>query len=460
MKYEQFISSKVIDIIPSGFECGILSDRLYDYQSDIVKWACRLGKSAIFTMTGTGKTAMQLSFADQVAKHTFGRVLVLAPLAVSEQTVREGSKFGIDVTHIRNSNDAITNGVYITNYERLHNFTDIRWDGIVLDESSILKSFDGKTRNEIIEFSESIPYRLACTATPSPNDYMELGNHSEFLGIMSYNEMLATYFVHDGGETSKWRLKGHAVSKFWSWIASWAIFLNTPSDLMYSDEGFSLPDLTTKEIVVKAKNTNGGLFAMYEKDLNGRRQARRDSIVERCEKAKEIALNIEAPVLLWCNLNSESEMIKSMIDGCVEVKGSDSEHHKTQSLLDFAEGKIKYMVTKPSIAGFGMNWQVCHNTIFVGISDSFEEIFQATKRFHRHGQTKAVTRYIITSEGEACVSDNIKAKESKFNEMMKQMIGYTKEINLANLVKTHRITDTYNATKIITIPEWIKTEEV
>jgi superfamily II DNA or RNA helicase len=253
MDYESFLKSKLFVSEPTGFDAGELPENLYPYQKYLVRWACKRGKAALFTMTGTGKTAMQVSWANEVCQYVaMAKVLILAPLAVSKQTVREALKFGIHVNPCRHQDD-VKVGVNIANYEMLHHFDASKFNGIVLDESSIIKAYDGKMRKAIIDFAKHIPYRLACTATPSPNDYMELGNHSEFLGVMSYTEMLSTFFVHDGGETSKWRLKGHAEESFWKWLASWGVFLTKPSDLGYSDEGFDLPPLYTHQHVVESE---------------------------------------------------------------------------------------------------------------------------------------------------------------------------------------------------------------
>lgn len=456
MDYMSFLKSKLITSLPVGFECreSDIPERLYPFQKDLVRWACMRGKAALFTMTGTGKTAMQVSWAEIVHRKTNGPVLILAPLAVSKQTVHEARKFGIDVTYCREGSH-LNNGVNIANYEILHHFDGCNLEGIVLDESSILKSFSGKTRNAIIERSMSIPYRLACTATPAPNDYMELGNHSEFLGVMSYSEMLATFFVHDGGDTSKWRLKGHAEDRFYEWISSWGVFLNTPSDLGYSDDGFILPELKTVHHTVESKAGVGYLFPTFAKDLISRRNARRESIQSRIEKCTDIVSQSEKPFLVWCDLNAESEGVTRSIPGAIEITGSNSNDHKEKMMLEFAAGNIPVMVTKPDIAGFGMNWQVCHNTAFLGLSDSFESMFQATKRFHRHGQNSAVTRHIITSEAEGNVIENVLRKEEDFTRMIANMVEHTKKITMGNIkhLTTEKIE--YKAEKKINIPSWL-----
>lgn len=447
---------KQITTHPSGFDSdvGDLPGNLYGFQKDLVTWGCRRGKAALFTMTGTGKTAMQVSWADAVCRETAGTVLILAPLAVAKQTVHEAKKFGINVKYCRDWSD-VQRGINITNYDMLHHFDNVRLDGICLDESSILKAFAGKTRNFIIDRSQGVNYRLACTATPAPNDYMELGNHAEFLGVMSFNEMLATFFVHDGGDTSKWRLKGHAEESFWKWMASWGCFLNKPSDLGYSDEGFDLPPLVDHHHVVDSVAAEGALFAFEAKGLMERQQARRASIGLRTEKCAEIVNASEKPFLVWCDLNAEADAIKKSIPGAIEIRGSDKPEWKESVMLDFAAGNVPVLVTKPEIAGWGMNWQVCHNTAFVGLSDSFEMMFQATKRFHRHGQKHAVNRHIITSQAEGSVLQNIIRKESDFMRMIGEMVEHTKSIFAENIGSLSRMQDKYDANKKMVIPPWM-----
>lgn len=286
MNYEEFLASKRIVVSPSGFDCDDISPKLFDFQRDIVRWSLKKGKAAVFCGTGLGKTPMQLSWAKCVSNHTGGDVLILAPLAVAQQTAREGEKFDVPVTVCRSQAD-VKPGVNITNYEMLHAFDASHFQGIVLDESSILKAFEGRTRNEIISAFRNTPYKLACTATPAPNDHMELGNHAEFLGVMGRTEMLSMFFVHDGGETSKWRLKGHARQSFWEWVASWAVMMSMPSDLGYENGKFELPPLNIHQITVKPANS---AFTEEAKTLQDRRQARRESIEDRLRACIGITL--------------------------------------------------------------------------------------------------------------------------------------------------------------------------
>ena len=386
-----------------------------------------------------GKTPMQLAWAAQVP----GKVLILAPLAVSQQTVREGRKFGIDLTYARSTSEA---RITITNYEMLDHFDPADYAGIVLDESSILKAYDGKFRSQIIESFKSTPFRLACTATPSPNDHMELGNHAEFLGVLNRTEMLSTFFVHDGGDTSKWRIKGHAESDFWRWVTSWAVMIRKPSDLGYEDGGFILPELVMHPHIVQAEHTPDGiLFALEATTLQERQQARKLTTPERVAKVAEIvATKPDEPWLIWCNLNTESESAASAIPGAVEITGSDSMEQKESRMLGFSEGKHRVIVTKPSIAGFGMNWQHCPNVVFLGLSDSYEQFYQAIRRCWRFGQEKPVHCHIVTSDLEGAVVSNIQRKETDAARMAEGMVAHMHELNEQEIHGSVRTADTYN----------------
>jgi len=454
--YEEFLKKKEIKHKSSGFDIDRekLNSKAFDFQKDITKWALKKGRAAIFADCGLGKTEMQLDWANQVHKYTEGNILIIAPLSVSLQTKREGEKFGIKVNICRNQND-VKPGINITNYEKLEHFTS-DFVGVVLDESSILKSFAGKMRNYIIEKFANTPYKLACTATPSPNDFMELGNHSEFLGAMSRSEMLATYFVHDGGDTAKWRLKGHAEHDFWRWVASWAVVLKTPKDLGYDIAGYELPELNFIEHIIPSEVGDYELFVKPAETLQERREARKQSMRKRVELAADIVNNSNENWLVWCDYNDESELLSKTIKNAIEVKGSDRPEHKEYAGLEFANGNIKCLVSKPSIFGFGMNWQNCHNIIFCGLSDSYEQFYQAIRRCWRFGQEKSVNVHIIISEKEINVLENIKRKEQQMNKMAQNMVELTKEITIAEIHNTTRIMQKYKPEKIMTIPEWIR----
>ena len=449
--YQEFIKNKIQVFESVGFEIEKenLNPKLFDFQKDIVRWALKKGRAAIFADCGMGKTAMQLEWADQVYKKEGGKILILAPLAVATQTQREGEKFNIPVNICESQSDA-KEGINITNYEKLEKFIAKEFKAIILDESSILKSFTGKVRTQIIDNFKNTPYRLACTATPAPNDYMELGNHSQFLGVMTREEMLSMYFVHDGGQTSKWRLKGHAEESFWEWMASWSVFIDNPKNLGYDMEGYELPELNIFEIVADGKEV------VTEKlTLTQRREARKESLDIRCEKAAELVNNSNENWLVWCDLNDESKKLYDLINDSVEVKGSDKNNFKSQAMLDFSENKIKCLVTKPKIAGFGMNWQNCRNMIFVGLSDSYEAFYQSMRRCWRFGQEKEVNAYIIISSKEGAVKENIERKQEDAQKMQKAMIELTKDITKKELRQTTRITTPYDPQMKMIIPNWL-----
>lgn len=424
--YEDFLNRKIPTDVDSGLKkVPKLHGSLFDFQGDIVGWSLRRGRAAVFADCGLGKTAMQLEWA----RHVPGDVLILAPLAVAAQTVREGKKFGIPVNRCLSQAD-VKPGINIANYERLEAFDASKFKGVVLDESSILKSYDGKTRTAIIEAFSRTPFRLAATATPSPNDYMELGNHAEFLGVMSREEMLAMYFTHDGGDTQKWRVKGHAQGDFWKWVCSWAVMVRKPSDLGYDDGKFKLPPLKMTEHIVHASEAaEGMLFAMPAASLQERIAARRGTVDDR---AKECARDVNAskePWIVWCNLNSESERLVELIPDAVEVRGSDSPDKKEAAMMGFSDGSIRVLVTKPSIAGFGMNWQHCANEAFVGLTDSYEEFYQAIRRCWRFGQKKTVNAHIYVADIEGAVIANIRRKEHDAAEMARRMVENMKDLN-------------------------------
>jgi len=427
LTYRKFLADKLERDPDTGFDPGVIAGSLYPFQEQIVRWALRRGRAAIFADCGLGKTPMQLEWARQVHAHTGGDVLILAPLAVSSQTAREGDKFGVKVAICREAAD-IRPGVNITNYERLERFMDHEWAGVVLDESSILKAFDGKTRRDLTDFSRSIPFRLCCTATPAPNATDELANHAEFLGVMTGKEMLALYFTQDGNTTHAWRLKGHARRPFWRWLSTWAIAARKPSDLGYEDGAFTLPPLTIEQVSVSQPGDGGEqLFAVEAQTLMERRAARRNSLVDRVAACAGLVNGSDEPWLVWCDLNAESDALAKAIPGAVEVRGSNTAEQKERALLGFSDRTIRVLVTKPSIAGFGMNWQHCANVAFVGLSDSYEQFYQAVRRCWRFGQERPVTAHVITSSAEGAVVRNIERKERQATEMMEQLVAHVRE---------------------------------
>lgn len=451
MDYREFIESKKIRFESSGIAPKELNSNLFNFQMDIDNWACRKGRAAIFADCGLGKTLMQLEWARQVNEATRGDILILAPLAVAKQTQKEGKKFGVDVTICRSQQD-VKAGINIANYEMLHKFNAEHFKGVVLDESSILKSYSGKIRTQIIDSFKNIPYKLACTATPAPNDHMELGNHAEFLGAMTRSEMLSTFFLHDGGNTSQWRLKGHAEDKFWEWVASWAVVIRNPSDLGYDDGKFTLPKLNINQITVENEDDCEGLVPLIAQTLEERREARKSSLNNRVEKAAELVNKSQEQWLVWCDYNKESELLTKAIQGAVEVKGSDTLEHKENAMIDFAEGKIKALVTKPSIAGFGMNWQNCSNMIFCGLSDSYEKFYQAVRRCWRFGQEKEVNVHVIIGAKEIAVINNIQKKEHEAEKMQDSMIKYTRMILEKEIKGTTMNVKQYEPIKDMVIP--------
>ena len=437
MNYNDFLENKKITDIPTGIQnVPDLNKHLFPFQRDIVKWALKRGRACIFSECGTGKSIMQLSWAHQVAEYTQGSVLIISPLAVSAQTIREGEKFGIDIELLKAETFG-NPGIYITNYEKIHKYDLSAFAGIVLDESSILKSYTGKFRTEIIDNTKTVKFRLACTATPAPNDFTELGNHAEFMGIMTRAEMLAMFFINDAQNRNgdKWRIKGHAESSFFEWVASWAVMITKPSDLGYEDGDFILPELKIHHITVNSDDSavDGFLFPLEARTLQERQSVRRNSIDIRSVKAAEIANSSDDIFLQWGNLNPECDTMTKLTNGAVQVAGADNNEVKEERLLGFSESKYKSLVSKPKIAGHGMNWQNCHNVIFVGLSDSYEQYYQAVRRCWRFGQTKEVNVYIITSELEGAVVRNIARKEKQAEAMKKEMVKHMHKINEENI---------------------------
>lgn len=464
-EYAALLQKKALRSVESGFDVDIrqLNANAFEWQKQIVRWALKKGKCALFEDCGMGKTLQQLMYADEVSKHTEKPVLIVAPLAVASQTVKEGGKFGIKVIAVRDKEEITSNGIYITNYEILDHFDAAAFSGIVLDESSILKGQSSKTRQYIIDTFKNTPYKLACTATPAPNDFMELGNHAEFLGVMTRPEMLATFFVHDGGNTSSWRLKGHAVEKFFAWIASWACCMTNPADLGFDGSAYILPELDIIEHVVESGDIEADdgqmmLFASTSQSLQERQKNRRISIDQRSQKAADIVNAYNGQSLVWCDLNAESELLAKLIDNSVEVKGADKDDHKRSAMLGFTDGKHKVLISKPSIAGWGMNWQNCCNVVFVGLSDSFEAYYQAIRRCYRFGQTNKVTVHIIISDGEGAVKQNIERKQADAMRMTSELVKYTKDILRADIQRTVRMTDDYITSETMMIPEWLRSE--
>lgn len=457
MNYQDFLKTKEIAAKPSGFdvEKSELNRNMFDFQKDLCKWALKKGKSAILIGCGCGKTIIQLEWAHKVHEQTDMPVLILAPLSVVNQTANEAEKFDIETVHICRSQKDVKNGLNITNYEMIEHFDASAFSGIVLDESSILKSFTSKTTTRLTELFYKTPYKLLCSATIAPNDYTEIGTTCEFLGIMSRTEMLATYFVHDGGKTSDWRLKRSGKKKFWEWMASWAVCFNNPNELGYEIDGYDLPDLNIQTILTKSEIGDYEMFVRAAETLQERREARKESIEDRTDRAAYLVSQTEDDTwLCWVDYNDESAILARKCRDCREVKGSDEPEYKAQASIDFANMDIHCLVSKPSIFGFGSNFQSCHNMIFCGLSDSYERFYQAVRRCWRFGQEHEVNVYIILSEKEVNILENIKKKQAYMDEMQREMTALMREVTISEIKHTTRITDDYIPEKEMRIPAW------
>ncbi len=461
MNYSDFLSRKAAVDIPTGFEPrGITLNRpAFDFQRDVINWTVRRGRAAVFADCGLGKTMMQLAWASEVSVH--GPVLILAPLAVGPQTVAEGAILGIDARQVSTQEEVehfYKEGcrIFVTNYDKLHRFCPEYFAGVVLDESSILKAYDGATRKRITESFLRTKFKLACTATPAPNDFMELGNHAEFLGVMSREEMLSMFFTHDGGETSKWRLKRHAQSDFWRWLCSWAVNIRKPSDLGCEDGAFQLPPLHLHEHIVESEQQmDGYLFALPASTMQERRDARRASLPVRVMRAAELANGNDEQFIAWCNLNTESTALTRAINGAVEITGSDQEYHKLETVAGFLDGSIRCIVTKPSMFGHGLNFQHCRNEVFVGLNDSYEQYYQAVRRCWRFGQKQEVHAHIVISNIEGAVLSNLKRKEADAQRMAEQMVKHMAEISSKEIRGVKRDVADYKPKTKIKIPKWM-----
>lgn len=430
MKYKEFLERKTQVGCNSGFEPLWMPDMLFDFQKSLTTWAIMKGRAAVFADCGLGKTFMQLVWAENVARKTNGRVLILTPLAVAFQTVKEGEKIGVEVTNRR---DGLQHGdrIVVTNYERLHYFNAGDFQGVVCDESSILKNFDGETRKAVTEFMRKRPYRLLCTATAAPNDYIELGTSSEALGHLGSQDMLNRFFKREssfvkvggnfGGQG--WEMRPHAKQDFWRWVCSWARAAQKPSDMGFSDEGFNLPSLHVNSHVVSAsKPRDGFLFDIPAVGLQEQRADLSNTVTERCDMAARLINAHDKAAVAWCNLNREGDMLAKLIRGAVQVSGSDSEERKEQVFAEFISGKIRVLVTKPSIGGFGLNLQHCaHQTYFP--SHSYEQYYQSVRRCWRFGQKQPVTVDMITTDGQVNVIANLTRKSEQAKEMFENLVA-------------------------------------
>lgn len=428
-----------------GFKPLWLPDFAFDWQRFLIDWAIRKGRASLFEDCGLGKTLQQLVWAENVVRHTNRPVLIITPLAVAAQTVREGDKFGVTVYRTRKGK--VYRGINVTNYERLQNYNPADFGGVVCDESSILKNFDGKLRRRITTFLQGVEYRLLATATPAPNDFMELGTSSEALGVMPHAQMLGMFFTNDGEQTQQWTLKPHARRRFWRWMVSWSRAVRNPSDLGFDGSAFVLPKLIMQQHTLKSRHdaAAGGFWPEEAKTLDAQRAERRATIRERCEKVAEIVPD-DKPFVSWCHMNAEGDLLTELMPDAEQVSGADDDDDKEAKLIAFSEGRIRGLVTKPKIASFGLNWQHCCDTTFFP-SHSYEQFYQAIRRFLRFGQKNDVTCQIVTTQVESGVMKNLERKERQAEEMFAGLVS-----EMANYQGRKR--DPYNPTKT-TLPEWL-----
>jgi hypothetical protein len=454
--YQSFLASKHIRSSACGFDVdeGTLPMALFDWQRRIVVWALRRGRAALFTECGTGKTLLQCAWAAAVCRHTGGDVLILAPLAVAQQTVREAARFGITVTRCREQSD-VRPGINVANYERLSHFDAAAFVGVVLDESGILKSYMGKTKRALVDAFRTTRYKLCCTATPAPNDHIELGNHSEFLGVMPSNEMLSRWFINDTERTGVYMIKGHAAADFWAWVASWSVALRRPSDLGYPDDGFVLPPLQMRQVTVRVDMTDPTgerLFRMPELNATKLHQEMRLTAAARVQAAADLVNGNDETWIVWCHTNDEADRLVRMIPEAIEVRGAETPESKEQKLVQFSEERARVIISKPSLAGFGLNWQHCHNVVFVGMSYSFEELYQAVRRSWRFKQEHPVNVYLIVAETEGEILATVQKKMAGHEEMLDALIEATKVAQgRGDLLLTP-----YDPREEMVIPHWLR----
>lgn len=467
MDYTKFLDKKSYEDIPSGLDFSMeeMNPMMFPFQKAVTRWALKRGRAGLFLATGLGKSICQLDWCQKITGKTNKPTLIVAPLAVAEQFCREGEKFGINVNHCRDDSQVKPYCVNVTNYEILHKIDCRKFIGVSLDESSILKQFDGKYRTTIIDTFSKTPYRLAASATPSPNDYMELGNQSQFLGILPYHEMLATFFVHDSGKTQKWRLKKHAENEFWKWMCGWSINIRKPSNIGFDDTGYNLPPLNQHVEVIDTYENMGEKLT-----LSSSKKIRRNTIDLKVTKVCEIIERYSSnePILIWCGLNDESKMLLQKLKhlGAVEISGSDKPEKKEWVAKWFSgvfdekspTGKIdgrKILISKPSIFGFGLNFQNCATQIFCGVDYSFESEYQAIRRSWRFGQKKPVNIHIVLTDQEEPIMVNVKQKEVAFEKMYANMVEHMKYFTKNEIVNASRFKEDYNCDLDIRLPKFL-----
>ena len=454
--YATFLHAKQLSAPQSGIDVDCGGYDLMPHQADLTRFALRRGRAAIFADTGLGKMRIKLVWADILHKHVGCDVLILCPLAVAQQIVEEGAKIGITVTHARCAAD-IRPGINVTNYDRLHLFDTSRFGAVALDESSIIKHHTAKTLQQLIDAFIATPYKLCATATPAPNDWTELGTHAEFLGIRSRTEMLAEFFVHDGAETQTWRLKGHALELFWRWVAHWGALVRSPADLGHDASMYDLPPLNVMQHVIEPRHApQFGLFHTEAMTLMERRSARRDSIEDRVAACAAMVNGDRQPWIVWCDLNAEEDALRAAIPDAIAIRGADDVDEKERRLHDFAHGRVRVLVTKPSIAGWGLNWQHCARMAFVGVTDSYEAYYQAVRRCWRFGQKRPVDVHVFSSATEGAVVANLQRKEQAAKAMSESLSAATLDAVRSEVLGMARQSNTYQPEQRIAIPSFVR----
>lgn len=456
--YDQFISSKLKIHTPQGLSKFKLPAGLSDLQKALTPWALRRGKAAIFAGTGLGKTRIEVAFGDAVAKHTGKPVIMFTPLAVAAQVLQEGERVGVKVNYVREQSD-VRQGINVTNYERMHKFDRHAFSGGIADESSCIKHSMSKTTQQLIHFFSDFDFRLPCTATPAPNDWTEFGTHAELLGVCSQQEMLSEFFVHDmGTEVTEWRLKGHAQDQFWRWLASWGAFIQKPSDLGFDDSAYILPKLQVHNHRVGGdiKPAEGTFFGVPARGLHERQIARKESFDERVSACiKRVNAEPDKSWVVWCELNSESAALTAKIKGSIEVIGALDVDEKERRIALFSSGGPKVLISKPSITGWGLNWQHCTRQAFVGITDSYESYFQAVRRSWRFGQKEEVHVHRFFSASESSVFANLNRKELNAEKMAKSLYAHVSASVLQSVFALETETNAYDNTKSVIVPSFL-----
>lgn len=461
MNYEDFLKQKLVRAERSGFDVAIesLNPMLFEWQRRVVQWALKQGKAGLFLDTGLGKTGVSLEWSSQVANYTNGNVLILTPLAVAHQFVKEGKKFGIDCEVSRDGK--YSKQIVVTNYEMLKHFDVSDFAGVYLDESDILANYTGKVKQQIISAFRQTPYKLCGSATPSPNTLLELGNQSDFLDVMAPHEMITRWFINNTMKAGDYRLKHHARADFWQWVASWAVCISKPSDIGYPNDGYILPGLNIRQHVVEVDHSatwdSGQLVRTGNLSSTDMHREMRLTADDRAAAVAEIITNsADSPWVIWVNTDYEADAIRALLPNVVEVKGSDSVKVKEERLEAFSAGQIEVLLTKPKICSYGLNWQHCHNTAFMGLSYSFKQLYQALRRFYRFGQTQVVNAHIVTAETEGSILQAIQRKQEQHAEMQREMCVAMAQTGL--LLQESRKPDDYNPQVLLELPSWLKSK--